>query len=145
MTDADFRVGIKALVVNEKNEILLLNSGPAEERHSKIRFWDLPGGRIKDGSSIGRTLLREVEEELGVSEKSLAIGEIFDATISKFSAIRDQNIYLMLIVYKCKLVGNEKFKLSDEHSEWRWVSIVEAKELLSTKYMKDFTDKLDEL
>ncbi len=142
--DADFRIGIKALIMNEKNEMLLLNSGPAERKHSDVDFWDFPGGRIKQEDGIDATLRREVEEELGISRKDVDIGKLFDATISNFKALKDRNVYLMLLVYLCKLKSKKlKFRLSDEHSEHRWVPIGEAKKLLSVKYSKSFVEKLD--
>ena len=144
MSEATFQIGIKAIITNEKNEILLLKSGPAEEKYTKITFWDFPGGRIQEGSSIENTLRREIEEELGVSGNALKITGIFDATISNFKKSHNSNTYLMLIAYKCKLNADE-FKLSDEHSDYGWFTASEAKKLLSVKFPKTFTDKLDEI
>ena len=145
MTEEIFQIGIKAIIINDKNEILLLKSGPAEEEHTKITFWDLPGGRIQEGHTIEDTLRREVEEELGISSDLLKIDGIFDATISNFKkSHHHSNTCLMLIAYKCELKSN-KFKLSDEHSEYGWFSAPEAKKLLSTKFPKNFTDRFDSL
>jgi len=143
--EQEFHIGIKALIKNEKGEMLLLKSGPAEQKHTQVEFWDLPGGRIKTGHSISDTLKREVEEELGISGQNVEIGKVFDATISNFKASHGKNVGLMLIAYNCKLNGKQDFKLSDEHSEWKWVKIEDAKKLLSTKFAKNFIDRLDEL
>ena len=144
MTEAVFQVGIKAIITNENNEILLLKSGPAEEKYTKIIFWDLPGGRIQEGGNIEDTLRREVEEELGVSGELLKIDGIFSATISNFKKSHNSNTYLMLIAYRCRLDA-EEFTLSEEHSEFKWADVEEAKELLSTKFPRTFTDKLDDI
>ncbi len=144
MTEAIFQIGIKAIIMNEKNEILLLKSGHAEETHTKITFWDLPGGRVQEGMNIEDTLRREVEEELGVPGSLLKIDSIFDASVSNFKKSHSSNTYLMLIAYTCRLDA-ENFKLSGEHSEYGWFSASEAKELLSTKFPKNFTEKLDGL
>ncbi len=143
--DQEFHIGIKALITNERGEVLLLKSGPAEQQHTQVEFWDLPGGRIKAGHDIADTLKREIEEELGVSGSNIDIGNIFDATISNFKASHGKNLGLMLIVYHCKLKDKQTFQLSDEHSEWKWISIDEAKKLLATKFAKGFIDKLNEL
>jgi len=143
--EAKFHTGIKALITNENGEILLLKSGPAEEKHTKVEFWDFPGGRIKEGCDIEDTLRREVEEELGVRGDELKIGDIFGATISNFKASHGEDISLMLIVYKCELSGNREFVLSEEHSEWKYVSVEDAKRLLSVKFPASFIKRLDEL
>jgi len=143
--EAVFHIGIKALVLNEKNEILLLKAGIKETMHTKVEFWDMPGGRIKQGHNIKDTLLREINEELGCSGTNVKIGEIFDASISNFKASHGQNVSLMLITYLCSLNKRVEFRLSDEHIEWKWTPVSKAKELLKTKYPHSFIEKLDVL
>ena len=55
-----FEIGIKALITNARNEILVLRAGEAELRYEKRDFWDLPGGRIQAGYDIKGTLIREI-------------------------------------------------------------------------------------
>lgn len=143
LPDQEFHIGIKALITNGNGEILLLKSGPAEQKHTNVEFWDLPGGRIKAGASIEDTLKREIEEELGVSGQHVEVGEVFDASISKFKASKTKDLGLMLIVYHCRLNGAQEFRLSDEHSEWKWFPTGEAKGLLGVKFAQGFLDKLD--
>jgi len=135
--EAIFHVGIKALIFNDKNEVLVLNHSNAE-----IPFWDLPGGRIQLNQDEEDTLLREIEEELGINKKGITIGKLFDASISNLKTT-DGTIHLMLLTYLCKLKRHDNFKLSDEHSEWRWCSIDKAKELLKIKFHKNFIEKLE--
>ncbi len=141
--NSKFYIGIKALIQNEKGQLLLLKSGPEEKKYTKVDFWDIPGGRIQEDQSIEDTLRREVKEELDVDD--IEIGDMFAATISKFGKNKNNDMYLMLIAYRCKLKAKNKFVLSGEHSEYKWATIPEAKHLLSVKFSKDFTDKLDEL
>jgi len=143
--DAKFQIGIKALITNEKNEILLLKAGPEEVKFTTKEFWDLPGGRIKIGRDIEDTLGREIEEELGISRNQIDILNLFDAVKSNFRASTDENLFLMLIIYRCRLLGDKNFRLSREHSEYKWVDVNEAKRLLSIKFGKSFIDKLDKL
>ena len=144
MNEAKFHIGVKALIMNEQNEILLLKAGSDEKKHN-IEFWDFPGGRIKEGHNIEETLRREVEEELGIMGNEIEIRQLFDATISNFKGLREDGTLLMLLVYICKLHDIRNFKLCDEHSEWRFVPIDEAKKLLAVKFRKSFTGKLDSL
>ncbi len=140
-----FHIGIKALIFNERKEVLVLRAGPAELKYQKTEFWDLPGGRIQEGSDIKDTLLREIEEELGVSGREIEIGDLFDASMANFKASSDPPLSLMLVTYVCRLKGKHEFKLSDEHSEHRWARIDEAKRLLSNKFAPSFIEKLGKL
>jgi mutator protein MutT len=140
-----FFIGVKALVKNNRNQILILKSGPLELKSTKRseEFWDLPGGKIMKGESVEETLRREVSEELGIDDKKLEILNIFDASISNFKISHGQKIPLMLITFLCRLQQENKFKLTLEHEEYKWASIEEAKKLLSEKFNKAFIDKLN--
>ncbi|MBI4163775.1 MAG: NUDIX hydrolase [Candidatus Aenigmarchaeota archaeon] len=146
MNEQKFHVGIKALILNEKKQILIFKANPAELKGDKIAHWDLAGGRIKEGDSVEETLRKEVEEETGVDGKNLEVLDPFHGSISNIKIpIGDEKFGLVLFVYLCKLHTNQEFKLSFEHTEYKWASIDEAKKLLSYKYAKSFTEKLDEL
>ena len=55
------------------------------------------------------------------------------------------DVGLVLLVKQCRLARERAFTLNFEHTEYKWVSIQAAKELLSFKFSKGFIDKLDEL
>ena len=146
MNEQKFHVGIKALILNDKNQILLLKANPAELRGNKTVHWDLAGGRIKEGDSVEATIKKEIEEELGVDGNCAQVIRPFDGSISNIKIpIGDEKYGLVLFVYLCKLHTTQEFKISEEHTEWKWASIDEAKELLSYKFAKSFIGKLDEL
>ncbi|MBI2542673.1 MAG: NUDIX hydrolase [Candidatus Aenigmarchaeota archaeon] len=142
MTEQKFHVGVKALILNDKNEILILRANPSELRR-QATHWDLPGGRIKENDSIEETLRKEINEELGVD--NIKIVEHFDTSISNIKIpLDDETVGLILIVYKCKLPDNNvDLKLSFEHLEYKWASVDEAKELLKFKFGNSFIEKLD--
>lgn len=144
MTEQKFHVGVKALILNDKNEILILKANPKEMRQQQPSHWDLPGGRIKENDSLEETLLKEINEELGIN--NIKILEHFDTCVSNLKIPLDNEIVsLLLIVYKCKLYNNTNFRLSFEHLEYKWASIDEAKELLKVKFPNSFIEKLDNL
>lgn len=135
-----FQVGVKALITNDKNEILVLDSGEWHLKH-QTQHWDIPGGRIQEGHTILETLQREVLEETGV--KSLNKAEFFTSVISNFEIPLDsRQVGLVLMVYKVKIPENSKIKLSHEHSGFEWVESKEAAKRLSYKYPPEFTDLL---
>lgn len=53
-----FRVALKAVILNEKNEILVV-------KESGRDWWDLPGGGLDHGESLKQGLARELFEEVG--------------------------------------------------------------------------------
>ena len=139
-----FHVGVKALILNDMGEILVLKTNPEEMRQNQPVHWDLPGGRIKGGDSIESTLRKEIKEELGVD--SIEILEHFDTSISNLKIPVDGEIVgLLTVIYKCNLPVDSKLELSSEHLEFKWVSIEEAKELLKVKFANSFIEKLNTL
>ena len=53
MTEQLFQIGIKAIIRNDENQILLLKNKD---------YWDIPGGRMDQGEDITAALLRELNE-----------------------------------------------------------------------------------
>lgn len=51
-------VSAAAIVLNERNEILLIR-GPR-------RGWEMPGGQVEEGESLAQAAIRETKEEAGV-------------------------------------------------------------------------------
>ena len=142
MEEQRFFVGVKAIFLNDSNEILVLETNP---RHTDLvveLHWDLPGGRVKGKDSIEDTLKREVEEELGI--KRFRIKGLFDACISKMSPHGKDGTSLALITFLCEM--NEKgLELSDEHTGFKWAEIDEARKLLRVKFPEGFLQKLESL
>ena len=54
------------LVVNERNEILLIQRAYGKEKYD----WSLPGGNKDKGESLRRTAVRETQEETGIKMSS---------------------------------------------------------------------------
>ncbi|MGQ0540474.1 MAG: NUDIX hydrolase [Blastocatellia bacterium] len=66
LTQAKFTVSAAAVIVNEKQEVLLLN-------HVLRPFsgWGLPGGFIDYGEDSEQAIRREVREEVGIEVENL--------------------------------------------------------------------------
>jgi len=143
MNEKKFHVGIKALVRNENDEILLLEVNPEELRgNTHGIYWDLPGGRIKEGDSVEATLKKELEEELGYTDEISEI-QLFHGSISNIEIpVGDEKYGLVLFVFTCKINSHHKIELSFEHANYKWANRDEAKKLLSIKFSRDFTDKI---
>lgn len=142
--NALFHVGVKALILNENREVLLVKSGRKKPKVLKqdFVFWDFPGGKAKMNEDLESALVREVKEETGIEVRII---NIFGAVKSNFRDKKIKNLFLLLAVYRCGIPKGKKFRLGWEHSEWRWVPISEAKKLLSLKYPESFVRKIDTL
>ena len=51
-------VSVAGLVMNDKDEVLLINS--------PNRGWEYPGGMVESGETLSEALIREIKEETGV-------------------------------------------------------------------------------
>lgn len=143
----NFHLGIKALIQNTNGEILLLKVNPDKLIYRKdwngVAYWDIPGGRIKKGSDITKTLKTEIFEETGI--KQIKNIKPFSVVISNLRIplkASNESVGLILSAYTCNISENSKIKLSEEHVETGWFPPEKAAELLKIKYPKEFTDAI---
>ena len=115
----ELQVGVKILLKNEDNKYLVLfrsfNNNPVPHRE----YWDMPGGRINTGSDLIKNLKREVKEETGLE----IIGEV--QLVTAQDIIKEQHV--VRLVYTG--FGAGEVKLSEEHSEYKWLSLEELSKL----------------
>jgi len=109
-------VGCGALIVNDKNETLLL------KRTSKTRneagFWSKPGGGVEFGEKVEESLKRECKEELGV-----VIGEIKFLSFTD-SIMKADNQHWVSLNYCAKIINGEPKNMEPEkHEEIKWFNL----------------------
>lgn len=113
----ELQVGVKVLLKNTEGKYLLLRRSDAKYTFVK---WDIPGGRIDKGSGLRENLAREVLEETGLTmtsePKVIAAQDIFPT---------DKDIHVVRITYTGTAEGEPQ--LSEEHTEYKWVSLAELK------------------
>ncbi|WP_418186190.1 NUDIX domain-containing protein [Aliarcobacter vitoriensis] len=113
-TLANHTLGVGAVVINKKNEILLI------KEHLRNEYYKLPGGHIDDAEMITTALSREVFEETGVVvdfEKIVSLGHFYPHQFNK------SNLYVL-----CKAVPKSlKIDIKDkqEISEAIWLNLDE--------------------
>lgn len=137
-----FHVGIKAMIVNAKGEILVLLDSRSFNKDWEA--WDLPGGRMNEGEDFLKTLSRELEEETGVTKFHNPEFVTLVLSTHEIKLKDGEKLGLILVVYKVEIDDDIEIKLSEEHHKYRWVSRTELKELFEKahKYPKEFTDAL---
>lgn len=126
--DKQMNVIVKGIILYKEKVLILKRS-----TFDKINpgNWEFVGGTINFGEDLEEALSREVKEEVSLD---IEIEKILYATTYHTKP----NRWDVIIVYKC-YAKNPNIKLSDEHSEYRWV---EEKELRKLVY-KDIVDDLD--
>jgi 8-oxo-dGTP diphosphatase len=141
MAEKLFYVGVKGLMQNNQGKLLLLKADTSEHRRTTTAYWDIPGGRIGEGESVLDALKREIKEETGIAK--LQSHQFFTAVISNHQVPQGrQLIGLILMIYIVQIPAKSTVKISKEHTEYAWVSKLEARKRLTHKYPKEFTDQL---
>jgi 8-oxo-dGTP diphosphatase len=128
----ELQVGVKILLKN-KDEKYLVICRSAEKYPQVGAKWDIPGGRINSGISLIENLKREVMEETGLeiaSEPKLIIAQ----------DILKTDRHVVRLTYTGFTDG--EVKLSDEHSEYKWLSLKEISNLEPMdRYLKEVLEK----
>ncbi|CAM1154460.1 Uncharacterised protein g11239 [Pycnogonum litorale] len=73
-------IGIGAIVVNEKNEILVI-----KQKYHQVRIiWKFPGGYIEKGEDLAEAAIREVKEETNVDTEFVSLVALRQAHTVQF-------------------------------------------------------------
>lgn len=79
MESKDVRNSVKLILLNEKNELLLMstddNGIKGKEGNYNGRFWQMVGGKIEEGEALREGAYRELFEETGLTEEQVELGE----------------------------------------------------------------------
>jgi 8-oxo-dGTP diphosphatase len=122
-------IAAKALLINEKNEILCIKRRDNDVHNASE--WDFPGGRLEEGESPFAGLKRECIEEVNFDVMVLNPIKVHHFT-------RQDRQLITLIVFLCKVSStSQEIKLSEEHIEYKWLPANEAKELIHESFAGD--------
>ena len=121
-----FLGGIAALVWSPaKDKYLLLRRSGDKDFASGA--WECVTGRVDQGEGLEDALQREVREELGVDVEI----EFIIGTTHFYRGPESAENELIGIVCCVSLEDVESIRVSNEHSEHRWVSLDEARQMLT--------------
>lgn len=115
-TKFNFRV---ALIATNGDKILLQNA-------SKDGFWSLIGGRVRLNEDTKSAIIREVEEEIGITLDRNDLNLI--KIIENFFQYKDTRFHEILYIYKAnkELIKKDEFKTLDkENVVSRWIDVKE--------------------
>lgn len=124
---SSYAIAAKAMIFNNRGEVLLLKRRPSDVHNPST--WDIPGGRLEEEESPFDGVVRETHEESGLSiEVHEPLG------IHYFT--RQDGQHITMIVFRCSHKEGEVI-LSEEHTEFQWLSLPEAKETVHEAFQGD--------
>lgn len=144
-----YRKGVSALIVNNKNEILLVNLESFENK-----YFAIPGGGVEHDESLEAAAYREVHEELGIEKNSLKlVGKSLVPVLFKFKVItmnRDGNAYegSERYFFGFRFIGNDSDIRTKEGEVrfYKWVPFGQLEHyLLFDNQLKETSEKIAEL
>lgn len=106
-------VGCGALIVNSKNETLLIKR--TSKSQNEAGFWSKPGGTVEFNEKVEDAIKREIKEELGVNiELTKPLG--FTNHI-----LNSENQHWVAIHYLAKIINGEPHIMEpDKIEEIKW-------------------------
>lgn len=104
------RIEVVAAVFYRDGEVLACRRAPGKSAAGK---WEFPGGKIDDDETPDLALVREIQEELGIS---ISVNGLVDRSVTP---VGDLNIDLA-----CYLVSSAEVPShSTDHDDLRWLPI----------------------
>lgn len=104
------------IVLKKEEKILVLKR--------KNGLWEFPGGNIEWGELPEKAAARECKEETGITPKEISFLGITSATYKK----EENEKHSIYLVYSGKCI-EDVVTLSEEHTEYRWLTLEELKYL----------------
>lgn len=116
MDNITLRVAAKAVITNDKGEVLLLREAKTYQEGTNTGKYQIPGGRLNIGESYGEGLRREVKEETG-----LEISPHYPIYVGEWHPlIKGEQYQIIAIFTVCEVMGGD-VSLSEEHDDYKWV------------------------
>ena len=105
----NLKIVVSIALINNENEILL--SKRPEKKHLS-GFWEFPGGKVEEGETPEKALIREVKEELNIDINKKCIAPL------SFSEFNYNNFQLLLLLYICRRWDGVPMSMENNKLEW---------------------------
>ncbi|MBN9643682.1 (deoxy)nucleoside triphosphate pyrophosphohydrolase [Corynebacterium mendelii] len=121
-------IEVVAAAIIDGDRVLAAKRGPGMDMPG---HWEFPGGKIEEGETPDKALVRELREELRVVAE---VGDTITTTVHRYP---DKTI--TLTTFACTLVNG--VPQATEHSEIRWVTAAEMAGLTWAPADREAVDK----
>lgn len=118
------RATTKILIINERDELLILKIGVHTKQPHRSYTLDLPGGFVDDGESERDGAVREIKEETNIDMNPNDLELIWAET----NYYEDTDASFTHLLYLVGLDHTPEVKVSWEHESFMWVKLDEAAE-----------------
>ena len=105
----NLKIVVSIALINNESEILL--SKRPEKKHLS-GFWEFPGGKVEEGETPEKALIREVKEELNIDINNKCIAPL------SFSEFDYNNFQLLLLLYICRRWDGVPMSMENNKLEW---------------------------
>ena len=106
---------------------------------SRYNDWSWPKGKVDPGETLPQTAVREIFEETGLSVK---LGQRIHISNYILPNGAHKEVHYWAAKVSEAVVARSRFKPDDEVSEVRWVTIEQARELMTYDYDHEVLEKL---
>ncbi|MDP1553165.1 MAG: NUDIX domain-containing protein [Methanobacteriaceae archaeon] len=132
MKNRPFGLVVRAIIKDYNNNILILKRAP--DSRSNPECWELPGGKVEPGESFDDAMIREIKEEtnLKISLKR-AVG------IAQQDLDHVHSVHIIMTVQ----VDSGDIKISEEHTDYKWVSLEKIKSFKLSNWFESFLKEKD--
>lgn len=132
MENVRFHITVKGIVIYNHKVLILKRVKPSSDG---LGYWELPGGGLEYGETPHEALIRELKEETNLDIRILK-------PVYTFTAIRPQ--YQTVGVGFLSIPTNDHVVISDEHTDFKFVSPDDLLEYLDEKIYNDIIFTLKE-
>ena len=110
MSDQKILLVVACALVDADRRVLIAQRPPGKQLAG---LWEFPGGKLEPGETPEQALIRELEEELGVSTKTACLAPL------TFASHSYESFHLLMPLFVCrKWQGTPQQR---EHSALKWV------------------------
>jgi len=125
-------------VTNDRGEYLLTQRHEPENPVVHGR-WEFPGGTHHFGESLEQTVVRELQEEVGIT---VAVGTLFAKPAMHIWNYTDRTIQILLVGFHCSYVSGTAKAKEEEIADVRWVKKEDFSQFDFFHTMQSFVDQL---